>query len=228
MRLLDLILVTDRTESADTLRGDLEHHGCRVAMVDRGRTPPDRLDAGQTPLVLLHVASAAAGALAWCRDLREALPGCRICALFDRAEEMDLIVALEMGADTVLVQPLDERRLIAQLRALTRTLPHRAGRHHLGELEVVEGTRDASLAGRPLDLTDAEFDLLLLLVHHQGRVLSRDAIKREIRGLPYESHDRSIDLSVVRLRRKLGDDAQRPRYIKTVRGSGYMLVHPCP
>ncbi len=226
MRQVDMTLVVDRTESGESLRAGLEEYGCNVEMVLRILTQPDQSVLEKSPMILLIIDTNSAGALSWCRDLRNAHPEYRICVLFETATELDLVIALEMGADTALVKPVSDRRLAAQLHALGRPLPRFAGRYAVGALEVIEGSREAKLAGQPLDLTDTEFDLLLLLIRHQGSSLSRDTIKREMRGLPYDSRDRSIDLGMVRLRRKLGDDARRPRFIKTVRGLGYMLITP--
>ncbi len=223
---LDAILVVDRPESAAVLSDALARHGCRAEIRPRHLTSPTRMSIAADPLVILRIEAPGRGALAWCRDLREALPESRICVLLAGANDLDRVVALETGADAVLTDPVDPRLLVAQLRALGRTLPRCTGRHVAGSLEVFETRREARLDGRVLDLTDTEYDLLLLLIRRKGLGVSRDVIKRELRGLPYDGRDRSIDLGMVRLRRKLGDSSRRPRYIKTVRGVGYMLVSP--
>lgn len=223
---LDVTLVIDRPDAAAELCAGLRRQGCRVETVVRDRIPPANLAASPSSLVVVNIEPRAAGALAWCRDVRAARPDSRICALFEEADETAQVVALETGADTVLVRPFSERLLLAHLHALARGRPRRPGRHDSGALVVDEGARSAKLAGRALDLTDTEFDLLQLLAGRPGQVVDRETIKREIRGLPFDSRDRSIDLCVVRLRRKLGDDAQSPRYIKSVRGQGYLLIAP--
>jgi DNA-binding response OmpR family regulator len=91
-------------------------------------------------------------------------------------------------------------------------------------LQVDAGTRAATLDGRDLHLTDAEFDLLQFLAFNAGRLVTREELSRHLRGLPYDGLDRSVDLRVVRLRQKLGDDARRPRFIRSVRGEGYLLL----
>jgi DNA-binding response OmpR family regulator len=93
-------------------------------------------------------------------------------------------------------------------------------------LQVDAGERTATLNGRDLALTDAEFDLLAILLLHAGRLVTRDELSLRLRGLPYDGRDRTIDLRVVRLRQKLGDDARRPRFIRSVRGEGYLLRLP--
>lgn len=223
---LDVTLVIDRPEAGAGLCADLRRRGCDVATVIRDRTSPAQLAVSPASLVLVNIEPRAAGALAWCRDVRAARPDSRICAIFEEADETAQVVALETGADTVLVRPFSERLLMAHLQALARGRSRRADRQGPNGLVVDEGSRSATLAGKALDLTDTEFDLLLLLAGRQGQVVDRETIKREIRGLPFDSRDRSIDLCVVRLRRKLGDDAQSPRFIKSVRGQGYLLIAP--
>lgn len=96
----------------------------------------------------------------------------------------------------------------------------------LNGLQVEAGARTATLNGRDLALTDAEFDLLMVLMLHAGRLVTRDELSFRLRGLPHDSRDRSLDLRVARLRQKLGDDARRPRFIRSVRGEGYLLLLP--
>src|SRR5262249_17842779 len=93
-----------------------------------------------------------------------------------------------------------------------------------GALEVDWTSRSARLSGKDLELTGAEFELLGLLVRNRGRVLTRDRIMDETRGVDWDVYDRSIDVLVSRLRQKLGDDAKRPSFIRTVRGTGYTFV----
>jgi two-component system response regulator RstA len=95
-------------------------------------------------------------------------------------------------------------------------------------LHVDTSTRQATLDGRDLALTDAEFDLLVVLVQHAGRLVTRDELSHQLRGLPYDGQDRTIDLRVVRLRQKLGDDAKNPRFVRSVRGEGYLLLLRSP
>ncbi len=98
----------------------------------------------------------------------------------------------------------------------------------MGALVVDPGRRLASLDGGELELTTAEFDLLWLLARHVGETMEREAIYRELRGIAWAGMDRSIDLRVLRLRKKLGDDAAHPRFIKSVRGVGYLLARQAP
>jgi DNA-binding response OmpR family regulator len=115
---------------------------------------------------------------------------------------------------------------VARIQAVLRrgSLPEAEESLRVGALEVSWATGSASLDGRPLSLTTAELTLLGLLVRNRGRILTRERILDETRGVDWEAYDRSIDVLVSRLRQKLGDDARRPRYIRTVRGTGYRFI----
>jgi len=160
-----------------------------------------------------------------CRKVRETsqVP---IIMLTARGEVTDRVVGLEMGADDYLSKPFEPRELVARIQAVLRR-GDREGRGaptRVGRLEVDWDARVVRLDGAALELTTAEFDLLGLLVRHRGRVLSRDRIIGETRGVDWEAFDRSVDVLVSRVRHKLGDDPRRPAFIRTVRGVGYLFA----
>ena len=149
-----------------------------------------------------------------------------IIMLTARGEEVDEVLGLEAGADDYLAKPVRPRALLARLQThLRRTVPGEQAIVPLvvGSLVVDDGQRRVSIGGRELDLTTAEFDLLFLLAKHAGHTVSRNDLYLQLQGMKYDGLDRSIDLRISRLRRKLGDDPLRPRRIKSVRGAGYML-----
>jgi DNA-binding response OmpR family regulator len=153
-----------------------------------------------------------------------------VLMLTARGDEADRIVGLEIGADDYLPKTFSTRELLARLRAVTRrsgrVAESREGDLVVGDLRVSAETRTAVLGDRPLALTPVEFDLLLVLVRARGRVRSRDGLLEEIRDRNYEVFDRSVDVHVSALRKKLGDDAKTPRYIRTLRSAGYMFIDP--
>jgi DNA-binding response OmpR family regulator len=176
-------------------------------------------------LVVLDVMLPDMDGFAVCRKVRETsrVP---IIMLTARGDVMDRIVGLELGADDYLPKPFEPRELVARIQAVLR---RGAGVEmeesvRYGELEVSWTSRAARLEGQDLALTTAEFELLGLLVRNRGRILSRDRILDETRGIDWEAYDRSIDVLVSRLRQKLGDDARRPTFIRTVRGLGYSFI----
>jgi DNA-binding response OmpR family regulator len=145
-------------------------------------------------------------------------------------DEADRIVGLEIGADDYLPKTFSTRELLARLRAVTRrakiTVRHAEGGDEIiaGDIVLSLATHSARCRGKPLDLTALEFDLLHCLMRSAGRVLNRDKILDEIAGREYDVFDRSIDVHISSLRRKLGDDFKNPRYIRTLRSVGYMFV----
>ena len=158
-----------------------------------------------------------------------AVPVMMLTALGDEA---DRIVGLEIGADDYLPKTFSTRELLARLRAVTRRAkitvrPDDGGDEIIsGDISLNLATRVAACGGTQLDLTALEFDLLLCLVRSAGRVMNRDQILDEIAGREYDVFDRSIDVHVSSLRRKLSDDFKNPRYIRTLRSVGYMFVAP--
>ncbi|MBI4661402.1 MAG: response regulator transcription factor [Verrucomicrobia bacterium] len=157
-----------------------------------------------------------------------------VLMLTARGDEADRIVGLEIGADDYLPKTFSTRELLARLRAVTRRATRAADSEAadadpelvVGRLRVNPNTRTAVLGDEALDLTPVEYDLLASLARARGRVKTREQLLDEIRDREYEVFDRSIDVHICALRKKLGDDSKTPRYIRTVRTAGYMLMNP--
>ncbi len=157
-----------------------------------------------------------------------------VLMLTSRGDETDRIVGLEVGADDYIPKTFSTRELLARLRAVTRrsfqtakeVLPPPEMPLLVGPLRIDPASRTATLRNDPLELTALEFDLLLTLARSAGRVLSRDQLLESVAGREYEVYDRSIDVHISKLRRKLGDDPKEPCFIKTVRSAGYVLLEP--
>ena len=156
-----------------------------------------------------------------------------VLMLTARGDEADRIVGLEIGADDYLPKTFSTRELLARLRAVIRRSALRHDRPAIeppelvvGPLRMSLGARIVTLDDKPLDVTPVEFDLLACLMRARGRVKSREQLLEEIRDRNYEVFDRSIDVHISALRKKLGDDPKAPRFIRTVRTAGYMLIDP--
>ena len=190
--------------------------------------PDDGLSALRTDppdIVILDVMLPDMDGFAVCRKVREhsRVP---IVMLTARGDVTDRIVGLELGADDYLAKPFEPRELMARMQAVLRRSTNVAAdeRVRVGPLEVNWTTSAARLNGHLLPLTSAEFELLGLFVRNRGRVLSRDRIMDDTRGIDWEAYDRSIDVLVSRVRQKLGDDPKEPTFIRTVRGVGYSFI----
>ncbi|MFC0118290.1 response regulator transcription factor [Pseudoalteromonas xiamenensis] len=166
-----------------------------------------------------------------CRRFRKSFD-CSILILTDSRNEVDEIIALEIGADDYLAKPVSERLLETRIRALIR----RSGcssrvskariedQFTLGRLTINRPDRAVFLADRSISLSSYEFDALWVLAKNAGEVVSRDFMFRQLRGFEYDGFDRSIDLRISRIRKKLSDDTQKPYKIKTIWGKGYLLA----
>jgi len=230
-----ILVVDDDREIRDLLSLFLGNHGFRVTSAVDGREMKKALADRAIDLVVLDLMLPGEDGLTLCRDLR-ARSNTPVIMLTAMGEEVDRIVGLEMGADDYIGKPFNPRELLARIKAVLRratALPEKAsGRAasdrgsrltfagwglDLGKRELV------SPAGVLVPLKSGEFELLTALVEHPQRVLSRDQLLDLARGREAQPFDRSIDVQVSRLRRKIEDDPREPVLIKTVRGGGYMF-----
>lgn len=220
-----VLIVEDDVRLAAMVQEFLGTHGFEVSTETRGDAAIERIRAEKPDVVVLDVNLPAVDGFTVCKTVREDYAG-TIVMLTARGEEIDEVLGLEAGADDYMAKPVRPRALLARLRShLRRTAPSDVLEQpiRVGSLVVDTSCRSVEMQGTSLDLTSAEFDLLYLLAKHAGKTLSRNDIYREIHGMRYDGMDRSIDLRISRLRKKLGDDPSKPRRIKSVRGVGYML-----
>jgi two-component system response regulator RstA len=227
---IDILLIEDDARLADLTATYLEQNGLRVAVEGRGDRAIERFVRERPRLVLLDLLLPGKDGLSICRELRKHhdVP---ILMLTARDTDLDHVIGLEAGADDYVMKPVDPMVLLARVRALLRRAERgnaasgeRKADMLLGALRISETSREVWLSGKPVPLTTQEFELLSLLAHRAGELVSRDEVFRTMRGIDYDGLDRSIDGRVSKLRRKLGDDAAAPTRIKTVWGKGYLLV----
>ena len=188
------------------------------------------LRARRFDVVLLDLMLPGVDGLEVCRRIRATagLADLPVVMLTAKGEDVDRIVGLELGADDYLAKPFNPRELLARIRAVLRRTATPAGpagtpRVRAGDLEIDFDAREVTLAGRRVVLTHYEFELLAALARAAGRVLSRERLLDVLKGEAYEAFDRSIDVHVSKLRAKLEPNPKEPRYIRTVRGVGYVL-----
>ncbi len=224
------LLVEDDTRLATLVAEYLRAHEVDVTVagdVERGLAA---LRAGRFDVVLLDVMLPGMDGFELCRRIRAVpeLAALPVIMLTARGDDVDKIVGLELGADDYLAKPFNPRELLARIRAVLRRAapgvrPGRA-RFRCGALEIDFDAREVAVGGRRVTLTHYEFELLAVLARAAGRVLSREQLLDALKGEAYEAFDRSIDVHVSKLRSKIEPNPKEPRYIKTVRGVGYVLV----
>ncbi len=219
-----VLIIDDDVRLNALLTEYLGRFGCSVRTVAHPRDGLRALKTEPPDLIILDIMLPEMDGLAVCRKIRETtrIP---IIMLTARGDVADRIVGLEMGADDYLSKPFEPRELVARIQAVLRRGPIDAEEiTRIGTLEVNRTTRSAQLAGRALMLTTAEFELLGFLVRNRGRVMTRERIMDETKGIDWEAYDRSIDILVSRLRQKLDDDPKQPTFIRTIRGVGYSFI----
>ncbi len=227
----DILLAEDEPELRRLVRNELEAAGYQVRCAPDGPTAMQLWAAAPPDLVILDWMLPGIDGLEVLRRLRQSSP-VPVLMLTARAEEVDRVVGLEVGADDYLTKPFGMRELVARVRALLRrqarlTEMLAADRSEgsvplqLGPLEVDPAAHVARLAGAPLDLTRTEFGLLHLLLRNQGRAFSRAYLHDTVWGEPAVEGDRSVDNAILRLRKKLGPLGDA---IETVWGVGYRLA----
>lgn len=223
-----LLIIDDDMKLARLLKDYLTPLGYEVDVVHNGAAGLKKAMEQPYAAIILDVMLPGMNGMEVLRELRRTsnVPVLMLTALGD---EPDRIAGLEVGADDYVPKTFSTRELLARLRAVLRrsrmnqALPSASEAVVVNELRIDVEARTATLAGEPLSLTPIEFDMLLSLARAAGRVKSREQLLLEVAERDFEVFDRSIDVHISALRRKLGDDAKNPRWIETVRGTGYRL-----
>jgi two-component system OmpR family response regulator len=228
-----ILIVDDHREIRELVSRALVKEGFRVSTAADGKAMRKVFADGRIDLILLDLMLPGEDGLSLCRSLR-AESDIPIIMLTAKGDEVDRVIGLEMGADDYLPKPFGSRELIARIRAVLRrgqrdpaaALP-RAGRYRFDQWVLDAGARELVGAdGVTVPLSTGEFDLLMALIEHPQRVLSRDQLLDLARGRSAAAFDRSIDTQVSRLRKKIETDPAEPKIIKTVWGGGYIFTTP--
>ena len=206
----------------------LRENGIEVELVNDGTMGRRRILELDPDLVVLDRMLPGEDGLSICRAVRPRYSG-PILMLTAMGAEGDQVLGLQGGADDYVVKPVSPRVLLARINALLRRLQLVDGPNsvvEVGEIRLDPAAREATLNGTPFPLTTSEFDLLWLLAQRAGEPVPREDLFRKLRGIAYDRHDRSIDVRVSQLRRKLESAGARKGIIKTIRGIGYQLAQP--
>lgn len=224
-----VVVVEDSSSISEPLADALRGEGFEVHVAPTGREGLDLVAEKAPDIVLLDVMLPDMDGRDVCRTLRGAsdIP---IIMLTARGQETDRVVGLELGADDYVVKPFSFAELVARMRAVLRrtaaapAVATPAATISIGPLTVDERTWTASMNGSPVALTRREFELLRLLVHHAGTVLTRERVMEEVWDTNWFGGTKTLDVHISSLRRKLGDDPNEPRLIHTLRGVGFRFA----
>lgn len=226
-----LLLIEDDVRLAQLVRDYLEQENFEITVQHRGDTVLESFQPSAVDIVILDLMLPGMDGLKVCSALRKVFKG-PILILTAKSSDIDQVMGLELGADDFVHKPIEPPVLLARLRALLRRTQLNNPELEqvssdvltFGTLSISTKAHEVRLEGRPLDFTTQEFELLSFLAHNAGRVLSRDDIFNNIRGIEYDGLDRTVDVRISRLRKKLQDNPSHPQRIKTIWGKGYLFV----
>ena len=225
-----ILIIDDDVALCELVTEYLEPHGFQIKSVHRGDTGAETALSGEFAIVVLDVMLPGLNGFEVLRRLR-AESKVPVLMLTARGDDVDRIVGLEIGADDYLPKPFNPRELVARIRAILRRSQNApAGGHDqsapltAGDIELELGTRVVRRAGRVVELTAVEFDLLEKLLRAAGRIITREELSKDVLGRSTSPFDRSIDMHISNLRKKLGHQLGDVERIKTVRGVGYIYA----
>jgi DNA-binding response OmpR family regulator len=220
-----ILMVDDDVDLNALLTEYLAKFGHRLLTATTAARGMAALRRERPDLIILDIMLPDTDGLTLCREIRSEFD-VPIIMLTARGEVADRVLGLELGADDYLSKPFEPRELVARIQSIIRRTQHRQNHEVLQSdgLSLEKQTRRVKLDEQDIELTTMEFELLSVLMESHGRVLSRNRLIERLRGIDADVYDRSIDMLVSRLRDKLSDDSHTPRFIKTVRLTGYQFV----
>lgn len=224
-----ILFIEDDLQLAGLISRFLESNGFVCRHIKRGDVPVEVLLKEKPDLILLDIMLPGKDGLTLCRELRRRFSG-PIILLTALDSELNEIMGLETGANDYIVKTTPPAVLLARIRAQLRQVKPAAApaneqeRIVIGPLAIDRRSRKVVLRDEMLQLTTGEFELLWALARRAGAIVTRDELSVAVRGIPFDGLDRTVDITLSRLRRKLGDDADAPTRIKTIRAKGYLLA----
>jgi DNA-binding response OmpR family regulator len=224
-----VLIIDDDRKLVGLLTEYLSPFGYHVAGATHPKIGLEKLQRDNPDLVILDIMLPEMDGFEVCRRIRQT-SNIPIIMLTARGELTDKVVGLELGADDYLAKPFEPRELVARIQSVLRRTQRTTDLRvqHFGPLTVDFAKRGARINDTPVELTTNEFTVLALLVRNPGEVFDRDQILQEIKGMDSDAFNRTVDITVSRLRQKLGDDPKNPQWIKTIWGSGYTFIGDPP
>ena len=221
-------VIEDDRDLAGLLRYAFEQEGFEFACIHDGLSATDFCQRVQPDAIVLDVMLPGLDGFSICKELRQdpILRDVPVVFLTARTDEADRLRGLEIGGDDYVVKPFSVRELVARLKLRLRSSKGVDSLLRVGELELDKDRREVRLEGRPVAVTATEFQILERMLRQPGRVWSRMALLQAVWGLACHVTDRTVDVHIRRLRRKLEADPSKPQYIRSVRGFGYTVRDP--
>lgn len=224
---MKILIADDDTELCALLKEFLEQEGMSVHVVPDGVAAIEILKSETFDLLVLDVMMPKLNGFDTLKAIKWLTSELAIIMLTAKGEKLDRIAGLEMGADDYIAKPCDPRELIARIRAVgkrTNQTQPVEDKLFIDDLAILKTSRQVKLSDKLLDFTSTEFNLLILLIEKAGELVSREMLSQHGLGKPLETFERSVDMHVSKLRKKLGPDEKGRRRIKTIRGIGYQYV----
>ncbi len=220
-----ILVVEDDVSLSVWISDYLVEHGFQVSVANRGDVAVELIEQDMPDLVVLDIMLPAKNGFDVCKEVRRFYSS-PILMMTARTEELDEVLGLELGADDYLSKPVKPRVLLARINALLRrgAVQEDASTKVFGRLRIDAASKTVSVNDDTIAMSVNEFEVLWLLASQAGKVVSRSELFNQLRGIDYDGFDRSVDIRISRLRKKLQDDPNHPHKIKTVRGKGYLFA----
>ncbi|SMO33974.1 response regulator transcription factor [Melghirimyces algeriensis] len=229
-----VMVVDDEPSIVKLVKYNLEKEGYQVEVATDGEKALEKIKDIAPDLVVLDLMLPKVDGLEVCKQLRKESRHIPILMLTAKTEEFDKVLGLELGADDYMTKPFSPRELVARVKAIFRRMeavrevesPFKEKGFRIGDLQIDADGYEVLRKDEPVDLTPKEFELLIYLANHRGKVLSRDQLLNAVWDYDYIGDTRIVDVHVSHLREKVEEDSRNPVYIKTVRGIGYKFEGP--
>ncbi|MBC1919252.1 response regulator transcription factor [Listeria booriae] len=229
-----ILVVDDESSIVTLLQFNIEKAGFDVVTAEDGRTGYELALTEKPDLIVLDLMLPEMDGIEVCKQLRQDKVETPILMLTAKDDELDKIIGLELGADDYLTKPFSPREVVARIKAILRRSAGKSAEVetevapkekalHVGDLKILTESYEVYLQDELLDLTPKEFELLLYLANHRGKVFSRDQLLDAVWNYDYIGETRIVDVHVSHLRDKIEADTKKPQYIKTIRGFGYKM-----